>query len=144
MKGGDEVNLRLVVDFDDVDYARVVYFARYLQFSEKAQAQVLRNHNISHKRLAEEYGIATPIIHTEFSYFSPARLDDELIIYAQIEQLTPKGYEWEYRIVNAENEKVLCSGKTFHRFIDIKVFKAAEISIDLHQIFDTIRMETRI
>lgn len=135
---------RLVVDFDDVDYARVVYFARYLAFAEKAQAQVLRSYNLSHKRMAEQYNVATPVIRSEFTYLSPARLDDELSIYAQIDNLSTKGFECEYKISHADQEKLICTGKTYHRFIDLEFFKAAEISGDLYRIFDTIRKEVRV
>ncbi|GCL74345.1 acyl-CoA thioesterase [Paenibacillus sp. JMULE4] len=144
MKRGVGLEYRLVVDFDDVDYARVVYFARYLAFAEKAQAQVLRKYNLSHKRMAEQYNVATPVIRSEFSYLSPARLDDELIIHARIEHLSAKGFECEYKIIRAEQEKLICTGKTHHRFIDLESFKATEISGDLYRIFDTIRKEVRV
>lgn len=135
---------RIIVNFDDVDYARVVYFGRYLKFAEHAQAHVLRSYNLSHKRMAEEFNVATPVIRTEFSYFSPARLDDVVIIHTEMENLTDKGFDFKYRFVLAENDKLLCRGMTSHRFIDLNTFQASQLSMELFAYFDKINKELRI
>jgi len=134
------MDFELIVDFDDVDYARVVYFGRYYTYAEKAEAQMLRKFGLSNKVLSEEFNVGTPIVYSQCHYFQPARLEDKLVVKIQLQDLSDKGFSIHFEIFK-EDGKALVRGRTDHRFIDIHHFKPIRIPNDLFLKFLEIQKE---
>ena len=135
------MDFHFVVDFDDVDYARVVYFGRYYTYAEKAEAHMLRQFGLSNKTLCEEYNIGTPIVFSQCHYYQPARLEDQLVVKIQMHDLSEKGFSIHFEIYKEGNDSKLVSGKTDHRFININNFKSTRIPEDLYTKFSQIQEE---
>lgn len=129
------MSYRFVVGFDDVDYARVVYFSRYFEYAERAQADLLRKFGYSQRRLSEEFNVGTPVVQVENRYFAPARLDDTLVARYHIKHVTRKGFEFWFEIYHEDGATLLCRGKMTHRFIDMQSFSAIEINDELFEVF---------
>lgn len=133
---------QLVVGFDDVDYARVVYFSRYFQYAERAQADMLRKYIYSQSRLAEEFNVGNPIVQVENKYHAPARLDDRIIVHYQVKNLSRRKFEFLFDIYKeGEENTILCKGKMIHRFIDMKNFKGIELDDELYDRFKCLETE---
>ena len=50
------------IGFDDVDFARVLYYARYYSFVERGFAAWLHGHQIYHRVLYHDLHVALPIV----------------------------------------------------------------------------------
>ncbi len=74
------------VYWEDTDAGGIVFYANYLKFLERARTEWLRSLGISQRSLREETGGMFVVSETQLRYLRPARLDDELIVTARLEE----------------------------------------------------------
>ncbi len=84
-KSGHELLQR--VYFEDTDFSRRVYHARYLHFMERGRSDYLRLLGIHHRQLAAE-GLAFAVRHMEIDFLRPAGVDDVLMVRSRPSQVT--------------------------------------------------------
>ncbi|MBB3953588.1 YbgC/FadM family acyl-CoA thioesterase [Novosphingobium sediminicola] len=73
--------------FEDTDLSGVVYHANYLRWFERARSDMLRLLHVD-QRAAQEAGEgAFAVAEMAIRYAAPARLDDDVLIETQIEEL---------------------------------------------------------
>ena len=73
------------VYWEDTDAGGIVFYANYLKFFERARTEWLRSLGIAQGRLKEQGGGMFVVSETSVRYLAPARLDDELLVTAQLE-----------------------------------------------------------
>ena len=73
------------VYWEDTDAGGIVFYANYLKFFERARTEWLRSLGIEQGRLRESSGGMFIVSETSVRYRAPARLDDELLVTAQLE-----------------------------------------------------------
>ncbi len=76
--------LPIRVYWEDTDAGAIVFYANYLKYMERARTEWLRSLGISQQALKLETGGMFVVTDTQLKYTSPARLDDLLIVSAQI------------------------------------------------------------
>jgi acyl-CoA thioester hydrolase len=73
------------VYWEDTDAGGIVFYANYLKFFERARTEWLRSLGVSQSTLKDQgHGIFV-VSETSVRYLAPARLDDELLVTAQLE-----------------------------------------------------------
>ena len=72
--------------WEDTDAGGIVFYANYLKFFERARTEWLRSLGIGQQALREETGGMFVITDAQLRYLRPARLDDELLVTAQLQQ----------------------------------------------------------
>jgi acyl-CoA thioester hydrolase len=76
------------VYWEDTDAGGIVFYANYLKFMERARTEWLRSLGISQSALREttpaQAGGMFVVTDTQLHYKQPARLDDQLLVTAQI------------------------------------------------------------
>jgi len=77
----------LRVYWEDTDAGGIVFYANYLKFMERARTEWLRSLGIAQGRLREETGGIFVVSETQLKYHRPARLDDELLVTAELRQI---------------------------------------------------------
>lgn len=75
------------VYYEDTDAGGIVFYANYLKFFERARTEWLRAQGIEQRRMAEESGVVFVVSGASVAYHVPARLDDELIISADVQRI---------------------------------------------------------
>lgn len=75
------------VYYEDTDAGRVVYYANYLKFYERARSDFLRELNISQSNLANDQKIIFVVRKCQIEYHLPARLDDMLAVEVKISEI---------------------------------------------------------
>jgi acyl-CoA thioester hydrolase len=73
------------VYWEDTDAGGIVFYANYLKFFERARTEWLRALGVSQGTLKEQGGGMFVVSETSVRYLAPARLDDELLVTAQLE-----------------------------------------------------------
>jgi acyl-CoA thioester hydrolase len=73
------------VYWEDTDAGGIVFYANYLKFFERARTEWLRSLGVAQGRLRDEAGGVFVVSETSVRYLAPARLDDELLVTAQLE-----------------------------------------------------------
>jgi acyl-CoA thioester hydrolase len=74
------------VYWEDTDAGGIVFYANYLKFMERARTEWLRSLGIEQQRLREETGGIFVVSETRLKYHRPARLDDQLLVTAQLQE----------------------------------------------------------
>src|SRR4051794_21332991 len=74
------------VYYEDTDAGGIVFYANYLKFFERARTEWLRSLGIEQRALREETGGIFVVGETTVRYHRPARLDDELLVTARIQE----------------------------------------------------------
>lgn len=72
--------------WEDTDAGGIVFYANYLKFFERARTEWLRSLGIGQQPLREQTGGIFVVTDARLRYLRPARLDDELIVTAQLHE----------------------------------------------------------
>ena len=84
---GGTHHFALRVYFEDTDVAGIVYYANYLKYMERARSDMLRCAGID-QRAALEAGEGVYVVaEAHIKYRSSARLDDDLLVLSEIEEV---------------------------------------------------------
>jgi acyl-CoA thioester hydrolase len=75
------------VYWEDTDAGGIVFYANYLKFFERARTEWLRSLGLEQRTLRENTGGIFVVGETSVRYHCPARLDDELLVTATVQEL---------------------------------------------------------
>ena len=89
----------LRVYYEDTDAGGVVYYANYLKYLERARTEWLRQLGFGQDELMRESGIVFAVRRVEIDYLLPARLDDLLVVQAEIAAAGKASLTFAQRIV---------------------------------------------
>lgn len=106
------------IGFSDVDYARVLYFARYYDYVERAFAAWLHAAGWYWRDLHTEAHVATPIVLSHCRYRGPLRLEDRFEVRLELTELTPRGFRLNFHVIRLHDDYLVAEGYTDHRFVD--------------------------
>ena len=71
--------------WEDTDAGGIVFYANYLKFFERARTEWLRSLGIGQQQLREQTGGMFVVTDARLGYHRPARLDDELLVTATLQ-----------------------------------------------------------
>jgi acyl-CoA thioester hydrolase len=71
--------------WEDTDAGGIVFYANYLKFFERARTEWLRALGFGQQLLRDQSGGMFVVSETAVKYHSPARLDDTLIVTAELQ-----------------------------------------------------------
>jgi acyl-CoA thioester hydrolase len=77
----------LRIFYEDTDAGGIVYYARYLQFAERARTEMLRLAGIEQSKLRDSHDIFFAVHRCEVDYRRPARLDDLVEVRSRLTEL---------------------------------------------------------
>jgi acyl-CoA thioester hydrolase len=77
---------RVRVYWEDTDAGGIVFYANYLKFFERARTEWLRQLGVGQQALREQVGGMFVVTETRVQYHRPARLDDLLLVTAQVKE----------------------------------------------------------
>lgn len=73
------------VYWEDTDAGGIVFYANYLKFFERARTEWLRRLGFGQQVLRDESGGMFVVSETTVKYHAPARLDDTLVVTAELQ-----------------------------------------------------------
>jgi acyl-CoA thioester hydrolase len=73
--------------WEDTDAGGIVFYANYLKFFERARTEWLRSLGVAQGELRASAGGLFIVSETSVRYLAPARLDDELLVTAELESV---------------------------------------------------------
>jgi len=113
---GPEHHFALTVYFEDTDAYRVVYYANYLRFMERARSDMIRAVGVDQNRELERSGSAYVVVEVDIRYVSPARLGDELVVVSTIDQVRAASVAIQQRVMR--NGELLTDARVTAAFLD--------------------------
>ena len=101
---------RCRVYYEDTDAGGIVYYVNYLKFMERARTERLRELGFAQSTLAGE-DLLFVVHSSEARYHAPARLDDELLVSAEVIELNRVSLRFKQQVRRAADNALLCEGQ---------------------------------
>jgi acyl-CoA thioester hydrolase len=117
------------VYWEDTDAGGFVFYANYLRFFERARTEWLRSLGIGQQQLKASTGGMFVVAQTSVRYLRPARLDDELIVTASLQQSGRASMTIEQQVL--KKNTLLCEGSIRIGWVDASSMQAARIPLTI-------------
>ena len=98
------------VYWEDTDAGGIVFYANYLKFFERARTEWLRSLGIGQHDLRERTGGMFVVGETLVRYLKSARLDDELLVTAEIKEWRRASLIMAQQALRPATGDLLCEG----------------------------------
>ena len=115
------------VYWEDTDAGGIVFYANYLKFFERARTEWLRSLGIEQHALRETTGGIFIVGETNVRYLRPARLDDELLVTADVQESGRASLIIVQQAFLKSNKSLLCEGNIRIGWVDAATLKPARI-----------------
>lgn len=125
MSKSDNFSVNFRVYYEDTDAGKVVYYANYLKFYERARTEFLRLYGINQKELEEKDGVIFVVKKCEVEFLSPAKLDDLILVSVEIKELRGASILIHQKIFRGR--EILSVADILITSIDSEKFKPARI-----------------
>jgi len=120
--------LPIRVYWEDTDAGGIVFYANYLKFMERARTEWLRSLGVEQRKLREHSGGQFVVSETTLKYHRPARLDDELLVTADVQQIGMASLIIGQRVLSKTEQGVLlCEGTIRIGWVDAATLRPARI-----------------
>ncbi|MFH1062254.1 MAG: YbgC/FadM family acyl-CoA thioesterase [Candidatus Omnitrophota bacterium] len=116
--------------YHDTDAGGVVYYANYLKYLEEGRSEYCAQLGIYTGKLAEQ-GILFVVARIEVDYKSPARYQDTIKVYTEIEEIGRSSVKFNQQI--KINDKLLIQAKVTWVCVNAQV-KPISIPQDIKQL----------
>ena len=113
---GAEHHFALTVYFEDTDAYRIVYYANYLKFMERARSDMLRAVGVDQAGEMDRSGSAYAVVEVAIRYHRPARLGDELLVVSTVEQVLASSVHIQQRVMRGT--ELLTNARVTAAFLD--------------------------
>lgn len=124
------------VYWEDTDAGGIVFYANYLKFFERARTEWLRSLGVGQQRLRESTGGIFIVSETNVRYLRPARLDDELIVTARLEEAGRASLIIAQQAALAATGAVACEGRIRIGWVDAATLRPARIP---HEVLEALK-----
>ena len=117
------------VYWEDTDAGGIVFYANYLKFFERSRTEWLRSLGIEQQRLKDSTGGMFVVSETSLRYLRPARLDDELIVTASLQEAGRASMIIVQQVLlkSEQAEILICEGSIRIGWVDASTMQPARI-----------------
>lgn len=123
-----EFRHRFRVRFDNVDYARVLYFPRQIDFFVEALEEFAHQKlGISFKRMLDVERISWPTVHIEVDYLAPLEYEQEAEVCVRVERIGEKSITFAYDVVRVADQAPTSRGRHIVAMLDMKSGRAIPV-----------------
>ena len=127
MSNGQAFSWPVRVYWEDTDAGGVVFYANYLKFFERARTEWLRSLGIEQGALRRSTGGIFVVSDTAVRYHRPARLDDELVVTARVQEPGRASLIIAQQALLREGATLLCDGTIRIGWVEARSLKPARI-----------------
>lgn len=127
---------RIKVRFDDVDYARILFFPKAFTYSQHAfEAFCEAELGTSLRALIDERKLGFPIVHTEADYQAPLRFGDECQVQLEVAKLSERSVTLRHQLWR-DGTTLCATVSVVHAVVDLGPFKPCPLPADLRAAFE--------
>lgn len=118
------------VYYEDTDASGVVYHASYVRFFERARTEWLRARGGRQQALSQAAGLAFTVANIEVDFLRPARLDDDLRVTVEVEEVRLASVRLRQTILR--DADLLARAAVRVGCVDVATFRPRPLPPDLH------------
>ncbi len=124
---------RLKVRFADIDWARVVYFARFFDFAHRTFEDFFNEQpNLSYAAVLSDRKLGFPIVNSTAEFFVPLRLGETARVQMDVIKLSKRSVTSRFTIFKDETDERCAVIVLKQAAIDTSSFTGTELPDDLH------------
>jgi acyl-CoA thioester hydrolase len=127
MNAGPAFSWPIRVYWEDTDAGGIVFYANYLKFFERARTEWLRSLGLEQRDLRERAGRMFVVAETAVRYHRAARLDDELLVTASVQETGQASLIIAQQALLKASGALLCDGTIRIGWVDASTLKPARI-----------------
>ncbi len=109
---------KIKVYYEDTDAGRVVYYANYLKFLERARSEALSDVGLSNLKIKRDYGALIVVKSCNIDFIKSAHLEDKLKIKSFVTSFTKTSFTMSQSIYR--NKDIIVKSKVHLVFINEK------------------------
>lgn len=113
MSHQDSFSITYRVPYSDCTVGNHVYYARYLDWLERARNEFFRSIGVTFQSLVDQ-GIMLPVVTSHVDYKGAARYDDEVKIEIKVTEIGTVKLTFDYQVTRIADGKLLATGQTVH------------------------------
>ena len=106
------------VSFFDVDYARVLYFARFYDVVQRGADEWMHRHGLYYRELFAVHHLGTPISASFCRYLGPVHLEDVIQVNLGVKDPSPRGFTLVFDVCKQFEGNRVAWGYLERRFVD--------------------------
>ncbi len=110
------MRFRYQVAFFDVDYARVLFFARHYEFVQRANDAWMQEHGLRYPQLFAE-AVGTPIAASFCRYVGPVYVAETIEVTLGVKEPSPRGFLLVFEIAKPADGRRVAWGYIERRFV---------------------------
>ena len=127
---------RRTVRFDEVDFARVVYYPRFFEYCHQAFEDFFAAEaGVGYAELLQVRAVAFPSVHATANYLSPLRFGDAVRVVMETLRVGRSSVTCRYRLFRADDVQPSAEVEVTTVAIDVHTFQSREIPEDLRAVF---------
>lgn len=112
---------RIVARYAETDQMGIVHHSVYPVWYEVARTDLIKKLGMRYSEM-EKMGIMLPLTDMESHYIQAARYEDELMVRARVEKMSPARVRFAYEVYRQGESKPINTGATAHGFVDSATF----------------------
>ena len=109
---------RVRVRYAETDQMGIVYHANYIVWFEVGRVDFVRQLGLDYNLMEKEDGVGIAVVEAVARFRAPARFDDELLVRTTLAHLRGSLLTFDYQILLAADQTLLCEGSTTHIVVD--------------------------
>lgn len=130
-------SIQFPVRFAEVDWARVVYFARYFDFAHRCFEDFFNVHaGLRYEAVLNEKNLGFPIVHSEGQHFAPLRLGDTARVVMDVVRLSRRSVTSRFTLYRGETDTRVAVITLKQAAIDTAKFTGVEFPDDVYALFE--------
>ena len=128
----NEFSIPIRVYLEDTDAGGIVYYVNYLKFMERARTELLRSLGFEFNQLSAD-NLQFVVHSVSAQYRKPARMDDELLVTAVVQQLARTYVVFQQQV--RRGEEILCDAQVKVACVDTAHLKPALLPVPVKNQF---------
>ncbi len=127
-----ETKTVFTVRYAETDQMGIVHHSNYAIWFEAGRTEFLKSAGISNTTI-ESKGVMFPLYEMNCKFVSPAKYEDEIIVYTTLKNISRTRIEFSYEVKNISNNKLLATGETMHAWTNklLKPINAQKVVPDV-------------
>jgi len=131
---------RLTIRFDQVDYARVVYYPRFFELSHQVfEAFFEQAVGVSYPKMLMEQKVGFPTVHCEADFKRPLKFGDQVDVHLEPVKVGEKSVECRYRFVPVGQSEPAAVLTVVTVAIEMDTFKGRAVPENVRKAFEAAR-----
>jgi 4-hydroxybenzoyl-CoA thioesterase len=127
---------RRVVRFDDVDFARLVYFPRLFEYCHDAFEDFFRDEvGVAYATMLQKRGVGFPVVNTTADFRAPLRFGDPVRIVMETLRVGARSIANRYRLFQDEREELCAVLRIVTASISMERISSVDLPEDVREAF---------